>query len=115
MYTRYSLLDNFFSDTTYNDGIIYDKQENQLMVYVDVPGVKKEDLSIESIGNVIRINGKRKIKDKTSQTTKTFSINSKRYSLDSVEAALEDGVLQLIIKEKELEKTKQIPIKMLSG
>ncbi|HUU88580.1 MAG TPA: Hsp20/alpha crystallin family protein [Candidatus Glassbacteria bacterium] len=111
--TRHSLLNNFFDYDYATDGVAYQKKDDKLVVFVDVPGVKKEDLIVESINNTIRIETDRKLGISQGKSTKAFSINN-RYDLSSLEGALEDGVLRLTIKEKESVKPKQIPIRAIT-
>lgn len=94
--------------------LYYEKQKDILSIYLDVPGIKKDDLIVEAVeDNRIKVIGEKKIGPNKGKVEEIFTVHEK-YDLKNIEAILEDGVLHLKIKEKESIKPKQIPIKVLT-
>jgi HSP20 family protein len=88
----------------------------------ELPGVKADDLSIESTDNNISISGERKIADavqnaKYHRREREYGRFSrivsmpKRINREKIEAKLADGILTIVIPKSEAEKPKQITVK----
>jgi HSP20 family protein len=101
--------------------------EDKLMIAMDVPGVKTEDVDVSVEGNVLTIRGSRKAatddSSYTSKFTQSFSLDPV-VDLEHISANLADGVLTVTAPKdlKRLEQSvKSIPITqsdtpaMLSG
>ena len=101
----------------------FDVTENKdsYLFKADVPGVKKEDLEISTIGNRIQISGKRD----TEQESKTETVYTyeRQYGsfarsftlpegadLEHAKSELKDGVLSLVIPKAPGAHAKKIPI-----
>lgn len=96
------------------------EKDGEQIITARVPGMKKEDLTIEVKGDLVRISGKRK-KDQqegakvllsersTLQFDRTFKIP---YQVDSeqVTAELKNGILSLHLPKTESEKPKTIQV-----
>ncbi len=97
------------------------EKDNQYLVHFDLPGVKKEEVSIEVEDNVLKVSVERK-QDFDEQNEKI--IHSERYYgkmerllrfnefLDSenISASYKDGVLNLILPKKVQSKSKKISV-----
>lgn len=81
-------------------------EKEELLITVDLPGVKKENLTIESLNQTITINAKRDDKDFTT----SYKI-SKDYDACEPDASLEDGVLSLTFKKLKDTNKKTIKIR----
>jgi HSP20 family protein len=127
------MLDDFFGDRFMNDienspvvktwkptsDVIEKKDE--FLVKVEIPGVKKEDIKVELVNNLLNISGERKshteVKEENYTCIESFSGSfSRSFQLpDGIEESkikvkLEDGVLNLNIPKPEKQKPKSIPI-----
>ena len=101
-----------------------DIKENQetLTVSMEIPGVKKDDISIELNDNVLTIKGSRRFeKEEKGETyhrversygtfTRSFSLSSK-VNADKINASCGDGILTLTLPKAEEAKPKKIAIK----
>jgi HSP20 family protein len=98
---------------------MYDTGEN-LEIRVEVPGIKREDLSIKLQGNYLEIRGTRKTETPEGYTahriergattfTRSFTLPAEVDSAQ-VEATLKDGILTLVLGKAEPAKPKQITI-----
>lgn len=100
---------------------ISETDEHYLMS-VDLPGMKKEDIKIEAIDNVLTLSGERKreysdTSGKIQRYEKSYGTFQRRFALPTsveaskVEARYEDGVLELYLPKSEAAKPRQIDIK----
>ncbi|MFL0250124.1 heat shock protein Hsp18 [Clostridium neuense] len=110
---------SFFSDDTFepvifknnNFNVDVKEDENQYTVEADLPGIKKEDITLEYQNNYLTISAKRNnaTEDKTSSYVKkershgefkrTFYIDN--VDENSVNASFKDGVLNISIPKKD--------------
>jgi len=106
----YSFTDFACPQTTskFKQRINYDitSDDMSLMLTVDLPGVKKEDLQVEASGQTISVKAKRVDED-----CSTIYKISKDYDLNQVDAQLIDGVLTLKFNRAKSLDTKQIIVK----
>ncbi len=94
--------------------------EGEQSLVAELPGVKKEDLSIEVKGNILRIKGKRVRKTGSSDSLvreerRDFEFDRSfkfSYRIDSkkVAANLEDGILTVKLPQSESDKPKAIKV-----
>lgn len=88
--------------------------DGKINYYVDVPGIKKTDLTVTQEGNMIKVHGERKQRNSKSTIDTQFTI-SKDCDVDSLEANLADGVLTISFTKKVQQpaqpQVKQIEIK----
>lgn len=117
-------MDNdYFGLSTFSAGTpslnIFKEDENSL-VTVEIPGVKKEDVKLEVKGNTLRISGERKIDfpEKASLHRRERSAYkfdrtvrlSHEVDENKIKAELKDGVLAVLLPPKEEHKPKSITV-----
>jgi HSP20 family protein len=101
----------------------FDVTENKdtYMFRADIPGVKKEDIEVTTIGNRLQISGKRESEHETkTDTVYTFERQHGSFSrsftlpddadLDATKSDLKDGVLSLFVPKKAGAQAKKIAI-----
>lgn len=99
---------------------IYETDEG-LTVKAELPGVKKEDVSVEVKENVLTLKGERKADsevsdDKYYRRERCFGTFQRSFSLEyhvnpeRINARFKDGVLEVTIAKPEKEKPKQITV-----
>jgi HSP20 family protein len=97
------------------------ESEDAWYIMSEIPGVKKEDISISFESSILKIHAKRELK-KTSKDKEHLSeikngVYERKFKLasgvdsDNIEASYENGVLELKIPKMK-EKTKEIEIKI---
>ncbi len=125
----YNMLDDFFSDTQpprrslLSDTFKVDVQENEkeYCIEAELPGVKKEEISLEiNEGQLtISVNREQSLEeDKTNYIHRERRFSSMKRSIylqeavvDSIKARLEDGVLNITVpKQEKKDKTLRIEI-----
>lgn len=91
-------------------------------IYLDVPGIKQEDIKIEFINDELMITAERKFEKSESEDihlrerhggkfARTFQVNE-AIKEDDIQADLKDGVLTLLLPKAEVKKPKTISIKV---
>jgi len=101
---------------------IYEDKDN-IIVKAELPGMKKEDLSIEVKDNVLTLSGERKHEEETKKENfhrieRSYGKFSRSFTLpdsvkvDKVKANYKDGVLEISLPKAEEAKTKAIPIRV---
>ncbi len=96
---------DFFSDlhfpyyTTPSDIEMIKQEDGSLLMQIDVPGMKQEDLVVEVVDNIINIRGERKTAKGHYSINKSWTI-SENYDISSLAANLADGVLTISLKSK---------------
>jgi len=95
------------------------EDENEVVAWIEMPGVAREDLDIKIDGNTLTIDGKRSDKipagrflvreRRHSEYHKAFTIDDS-IDRDGVGADLADGVLTLRLKVKEAAKPRKIAV-----
>lgn len=100
-----------------------DESENAYHLMMDIPGVDKDNIHIEVVGNSVKVSGER------NQEKEEEGVNRYRYERrygkfarsftlpqgvkeDDIEANYDNGVLCVTIPKAENNKTKHIPVKM---
>jgi len=95
------------------------ENDTEILLYADMPGVVKEDLSINMDNGVLSLSGIRKLKTKGTaaweefgnvEYIRSFSVPP-TIDINRVEAELKDGVLRLHLPKSEMAKPKRIEIK----
>lgn len=97
------------------------ENEKFYLISIDLPGIAKKDLNIETVGNRIMVSGERK--DETEKKEKSSSMSEHSYSsfkqsfvlpddadLGKIEAALKDGVLKISVPKTGKRVTKKVEI-----
>lgn len=96
------------------------ENENEILLYADMPGVSKEEISVNVDNGTLSLTGRRKIETAGAATWEEFGnveyfrVFSVPQTIDveGVNAELRDGVLQLHLPKSEAAKPRQIEIKM---
>lgn len=99
------------------------ESDNAYKVKADIPGVKKEDISVRIDGNVVQIDAEAKREkeekgegDKVLRSERYYGAVSRSFSLaddvdeDKVEAKYADGVLSLTLPKKAAPASKKIAV-----
>lgn len=97
------------------------EEEASYLLTLEVPGVAKEDIKIETLENQIIVSGERKLETKKNSNTylyserrfgkfhRTFALPS-HIDTDKVEAHYQDGVLRVLVPKAESAKARQVKI-----
>jgi HSP20 family protein len=97
--------------------------ENEIVVKAEIPGVKKEDVKLSMLDNVLTLTGERKFEEETKKEnylrvergygsfTRTFTLPP---SVDAqkISAEFKDGLLELKLPKLEQAKPKEVEIKV---
>ena len=94
------------------------ENDDEIMLHADMPGVVKEDISVNIDNGTLSLSGVRKLETKGVSNWEEFSdveyIRSfsvpQTIDVEKVEAELKDGVLKLHLPKSEAAKPKQIEI-----
>jgi HSP20 family protein len=108
-------------ERTFNPACDVDESDGHFLVSLDMPGVAKEDISIEVRDNILTVSGSRKkesaIEKDSRHLTERFHGKFERvFELPSlvenekIEASYTDGVLRIAIPKAEAVKPRQIKI-----
>ena len=94
--------------------------DDRIEIVAEVPGLTKEQITIDVDGDVITLKGEKSSKTqekeggtylrrevKRSSFLRSFTADSKIFNLDKVKAKFEDGVLELHIPKRETEQPKK--------
>jgi HSP20 family protein len=101
-----------------------EETENDYIVSLDLPGMKKDDVKISFHDDILTISGEKKVEKKEEDNgnyhyferrfgkfERSFRINSDIIS-DKIEATMKDGVLIVNLPKAEIAKPKQIEVKV---
>jgi len=125
------LFDNFFTDRTsqlqsYSDItpiVDVEETDQEFLISVEIPGIKKDDIKITFENNYLTISGEKKIKKDVKKEnfhhmersygkfSRTLAIPA-GVKLDKIEAEYEQGVLNIKVPKAEEAKPKQIEVKV---
>ncbi len=95
------------------------ENDDAILLHAEMPGVKKEDVSVDIDNGTLSLSGVRRFEKKGTSTWEEFSdveyIRSfsipQSIDVEHVEAELKDGVLKLHLPKSEAAKPKMIEIK----
>ncbi|MBS1970941.1 MAG: Hsp20/alpha crystallin family protein [Bdellovibrionales bacterium] len=116
-------MDRFFTDfgmspftSVYDERAFsprYDINEtaDHILFSVDLPGMKKEDIKIEAVNNMLTVSGEHK---KYGFFKRSFPLSAS-LEIDKAEARYENGVLELYLPKAESAKPRQIAIQTGQG
>ena len=112
---RYELLpsifnefDSFFKPVTAD--YFLDEDEKSYLLSLDLPGIKKSDLQIETNEGMLTIKAESRNKEKSRRYHRVFRI-PETVKVEEIDAELNDGVLNLKMPKIEKTKPKLIQIK----
>ena len=123
-----SLMNRFLNDDFWNFNSIftddfpklesdryYDKDTNEYVISLSLPGFTKDDISVEIENDMLVIKGEiknEKTKKFISQNTFSYSYSTNNLDIDAIKASMENGILEIRSKPvKELNISKKIAIK----
>ncbi len=97
------------------------EEGDHIVLTADLPGVKKEDLSIDIENRVLTLKGKREYRTKVKEKhfyrrERSFGSFQRAFSLpadiktEEINAEFKDGILRIDIPKPEKEKSKQVTI-----
>lgn len=89
------------------------EDENERVVRMEVPGVRKKDIEIELENAVLAVRAKREEKQEGGTSTIDLSRSvtvGDDVDADKISASLENGMLTIILPKKEQAKPKQITV-----
>jgi len=99
---------------------IYETAGKDVVVKVDLPGLKREDIKVTFENQVLTVEGERKVdtsnREGYHRIERGFGAFRRTFSLPAtldagrVEAAYQDGVLSITLPRREEAKARQIPI-----
>jgi HSP20 family protein len=109
------------SKTSFNPPFEVKEREDAFVLQADVAGVKESDLDISVNGNVLTVSGSRQADErKEGETYYLYERNYGSFSrsftlpdeanLESIEAKLNDGVLNLVIGKKAQSRPRKIAV-----
>ena len=97
------------------------EEENQFVLFADIPGVKPEDIDVHMGAGVLTVKGKKESESKTEKegfkrVERTYGSFYRRFNLpdsadsDAIQAKCKYGVLEIIIPKREAVKPKKINV-----
>lgn len=98
------------------------ESEDHYLMSIDLPGMKKEDIKVEVLDNVLTVSGERKREftadknERVQRFEKSYGYFKRSFTLPAsievgkVEARYEDGVLELYLPKTQAAKPRQIEI-----
>lgn len=110
---------NFAREDQWSPAVEIAEEEKFFAVYLDVPGLKKEEIDIEIKDNRLFVAGERKAsvdQEKVLRSERRYGKFSRIFTLpqdvntDAVEARFEEGVLSVILPKVEKVQPKKITI-----
>lgn len=118
--------DLHFSPTFFNKGtnpkVDIKENESELVVKAELPGLTKEDISVELKDSVLTLSGEKKIEESDAterlhRTEISYGSFSRSFYVpsdidaESIEANFEDGILQIVLPKAEKEQPTKITVK----
>ncbi|MBL9214790.1 MAG: Hsp20/alpha crystallin family protein [Opitutaceae bacterium] len=93
---------------------LYEDRENNY-VRAELPGLAREDISVEMVDGYLTINGSRKVTDDDGKVAETISLSRsiaipEAVQADKVAAAYENGVLTVTLPKREEAKPRKVTI-----
>lgn len=108
-YTFDSFFDNSFFNNLKTYSGTYRDTDSGLVVSLDLPGMKKDDISVEVESGYLMVSGKRKWGSETRAVERSYRL-PEGLEAAKITAKYEDGVLEVTIPKMEEKKPKRILI-----
>lgn len=122
------IMDEFFNDavatrqTSFAPSIDISETDEQYLIDVELPGIKKEDIDLNIENNTLTISGERKFEKKEDgkqyhRVESHYGSFSRSFTLpdnvktDSINATYNNGILNITVDKSEQQMKKQIKIK----
>lgn len=110
-----------FGDRTWTPAVDLRETEDEYIVHADLPGMKKEDIDIEVVEDVVTIKGERK--QESEQKSGNFHRVERNYgsflraveipggfAADNVTATFDNGVLEVKLPKRDEQKPRSIKV-----
>ena len=122
-FSRTADVDDDISMSAWKPSVDIYETDEAIILKAELPGIKKEDVSVEIKDNVLTLKGER-IEDKEIKEgsyfrkERCFGTFSRAFNLqhrvqpDKIKAKFKDGILEIEIPKPEEEKPKQITVKV---
>ncbi len=121
-----SILDRFFDEVNeipIKFPIDLKETEDSFILQMEVPGINKEDIIIETQNNILKIYGEKKEEKREEEDNVIYSeIKYGKFErqfrlpdiadADKIDAIYQNGILKIVIPKKEEKKPKKISIKV---
>jgi HSP20 family protein len=116
--------DGFFGDWQGEFPVDFYQDKNAFTVRAELPGFRKEDISLEVADGILTVTGHQKMETKSEKKDKetAMTVQERRVSraislpeslkLDKIQAVYENGVLTVTLPKREEVKPKQIAIEV---
>lgn len=88
----------------------YEVDEDNYKISVPVPGIKKEDLSLNFLNSILTIQCKQGTKNRYQDFVKEFKVPTS-VDVEKIEATCENGLLEITLPKAQGAKSRQIVIK----
>ena len=125
----HSTLSRFFNEpfftgegTGWQPAVDIEKEDGKMLINAELPGVNKDDISIDVNGNVLTLKGVKKDEKEVNEENvyrresfrgtfqRSFALDES-VNPDDISAHFRDGILKIEIPHTETDKTKQIEVK----
>ncbi|HWP30500.1 MAG TPA: Hsp20/alpha crystallin family protein [Fimbriimonadales bacterium] len=98
----------------------------EFTIYAELPGVKKEDIEVEMVGDTLTIRGKREFSEEERREDfvrieRSYGEFQRAFTLgvpvkaDAITCTYRDGVLKIVVPKSEAVQPKKIPVKVESA
>lgn len=121
------LMDEFFGDETevrsgWMPSVDVKETDQALTFYVEVPGMRQEDIEVELVGDVLTIRGKREFaeeeqRDNFVRVERSYGSFQRSFTIgvpvkaDEIDASYRDGVLTVTVPKADEVKPRRIAVK----
>lgn len=112
-----------FFDRVWSPAVDLREDENSYMLEADLPGMKKDEIEVTVVDNVVTLKGERKHESESKEKgihrierrygafERSFEIPG-GFDADKINAHFENGVLKITLPKREEAKPKQVEIKV---
>ena len=120
------MFSDWFGEASFNRGWvpavdIYENEKHEVVIKAELPEMKREDISITFENNVLTIKGERKVenevrKENFQRMERSYGAFSRSFTVPAtvdaahISAAYKDGVLTVVLPQREDAKPKQITV-----
>merc|ERR1712137_939011 len=91
-----------------NSNVTIDNNDDEIIISMDIPGIKQQDLKVQVQDNFLVITGTRKSQKKSMEFTRRFSLDNNAVNVSKIKANLSNGVL--VVTVQKFEKTSPVDI-----
>ncbi|GIV02263.1 MAG: molecular chaperone [Fimbriimonadales bacterium] len=121
------MMDEFFGDETevrsgWMPSVDVKETDQALTFYVEVPGMRQEDIDVELVGDVLTIRGKREFSDEEKRDDyvrieRSYGSFQRSFTIgvpvkaDEISATYRDGILTVVVPKADEVKPRKIEVK----